>query len=323
MNVVVNSCLHPHVIYRLKGINPATGKHYTAASVEDLQKWTASSFEEMPVRCGKCYNCVKAKSRGLVARCVAESRMHSDSSFVTLTVDDDNISRIFGESHSLSHRPFQLFLKRLRKRFGVPGIKYMMCGEYGELSCRPHYHAILFGVPAFLWRDSGVQLNNGFGLVKLRDDNPVFHECWPFGQVYLGDVTPASVSYVCGYTMKQFVLGRDEKWYKARSLSPEYVRWSRRPGLGRSYFLKHGLDLVDFDRGESGVSIDGKRYYAGRYFADYLHLTYPHEYARLLSSYEPEFRDRVDEVRQVDKAIDSRNRRYDCSYFRDIQRKRL
>lgn len=303
--VQVNSCLHPQTIYRRVGVNPRTGKHYTAASVEDLQKWGPASFEAVPVRCGKCYNCIKAKSRGLMARCVAESRMHKDSAFVTLTVDDDNVDDVF-PGRSLLHRPYQLWFKRLRKMSGVVGLKYMMCGEYGELSMRPHYHCVLFGLPGYVWQDSHVPDDYGFGGVcKLRSDNPLFGDCWPYGNVYVGDVTPASVAYVCGYTCKQLLLGRDDVWYKSRSLAPEYVKWSRRPGLGRTYFEQYGLELVDYERGECGVDIDGHRYYAGRYFADWLRLTYPDHYDRLLGSYEQG----DSTLDDIDAAIDRRSRR--------------
>ena len=319
--LVLNSCLSPQVIYRRRGINPKTGKHFTAASVDDLHKWTFSAFEELPVRCGKCINCKKAKASSLIARCVAESRMHDDSAFITLTVDDGNIDRVFSNG-SLTHEPFQLWMKRLRKRLCSSGLKYMMCGEYGELSMRPHYHAIVFGVSPYEYSDS-VVIDTRFGTsYRQRFDNPVFQETWEYGQVYVGTVTPASVAYITGYTLKQELLGRDSDFYKSRNLLPEYVKWSRRPGLGQSYFMKYKLDLLDTERSEFGVSIDGKRLYAGRYFSDLLQLHYPEEYDKLLSSYGNDDSYYGDFERLRD-ALSARSRRLDYMVNNQTRSRRL
>ena len=43
----------------------------------------------------------------------------------------------------LKKSDFQKFIKRLRKDYDI---KYFACGEYGDKTLRPHFHAILFGV---------------------------------------------------------------------------------------------------------------------------------------------------------------------------------
>ena len=72
-------------------------------------------------------------------RCNHEASLYSVNSFVTLTYDDEHLPG----DQCLDHRDFQLFMKRLRKRFPS---RFFMCGEYGGLNGRPHYHSILFGV---------------------------------------------------------------------------------------------------------------------------------------------------------------------------------
>ena len=47
---------------------------------------------------------------------------------------------------SLRKRDFQLFMKRLRKKYSDDRIRFYACGEYGSETFRPHYHAILFGL---------------------------------------------------------------------------------------------------------------------------------------------------------------------------------
>lgn len=303
---VLLSCLNPTQGYRVRGINPDTGKKYGLLSADGLKKCLPQSVESVAFRCGKCINCLKYRGSVILARCVAESRMHDDSAFVTLTVSDDCLDKVFPNG-SLIHRPFQLFCKRLRKRVGAD-VKYIMCGEYGELSQRPHYHAIFFGLEPYKFTDTGVMRQDGLGFLKSRDDNPVFSESWPFGEVYCGSVTPASIAYVSGYTLKQYTLGRDDAWYKSRKLAPEYVKWSRRPGLGRSYFDTFGLLEHHGSRIDCGVPVNDRRVFPGRYYLDWLRLTSPENYDMLLSSYEQKsditpdmFRDLVaDRSRKVD-----------------------
>lgn len=276
-------CLNPTTGWRKRGINPLTGRKFGLCKADDVRSGMPFLFEEVAFRCGKCINCLKYRASVLLARCVAESYMHDDSAFVTLTVDDDNLQSVFPGA-SLVHKPFQDFFKRLRKRVG-PGVKYMMCGEYGEFSLRPHYHVLVFGVSPYHWNDTMRKLPNGLANRYDRVDNPVFSDSWPFGNVYCGNCTPASVAYVSGYTLKQFALRRDDTWYKSHRLSPEYVKWSRRPGLGSSYFdhydclVEHGTTV------QAGVPVNNRLLFPGRYFLDRLRLTSVDNYDKLLASY--------------------------------------
>ena len=79
-----------------------------------------------------------SQSRYLAVRCMHEASMHMFNSFVTLTYDDNHLP----EYNSLNYKHFQDFMKRLRKSNN--GVRFYMCGEYGEDFSRPHYHALLF-----------------------------------------------------------------------------------------------------------------------------------------------------------------------------------
>ena len=92
------------------------------------------------------------------------------------------------EPMSLNKREFQLFMKRLRKRFS--NVRYFMCGEYGDLFKRPHYHAILFGLD---FPDK--QLH------KIKDGmryytSDILHDLWPSGFNVISDVTFDTCAYV-------------------------------------------------------------------------------------------------------------------------------
>lgn len=318
------ACLNPSTGWRLRGVNPSTGKKYGLVSADFARQYPPFMLEEVAFRCGKCINCLKYRGSVLMARCIAESRLHVDNAFITLTVSDENLEQVFPGS-SLDHRPWQLFAKRLRKRVGGSSIKFLMCGEYGENTLRPHYHAVVFGVPAFVYEDSGVRRADGLKACRIRRDNPVFADCWPFGDVYCGRVEPASVAYVSGYSLKQYVLGRDDRWYKEHGLAPEYVKWSRRPGLGRDYFDK--FDLVDecVDAPWScGVPLDdGRRLFPGRYYLDWLRLTSPEYYDRLLSSYDSGNREGITTADSFSRLLAERDRSVDYLRNRVVCARRI
>ena len=78
---------------------------FAARSGQDLAR-------ELSLPCGQCVGCRLERSRQWAVRCVHESQMHDFSSFVTLTYNDDNCPV------SLDYGHYQLFMKRLRKKFG-------------------------------------------------------------------------------------------------------------------------------------------------------------------------------------------------------------
>lgn len=61
--------------------------------------------------------------------------------FLTLTYDEKHVPRAPG-GLSLRFYDIQLFCKRLRK--AKYKLKYIIVGEYGTTTHRPHYHAILW-----------------------------------------------------------------------------------------------------------------------------------------------------------------------------------
>ena len=95
-------------------------------------------IRRLALPCGRCVGCRLERSRQWAVRCMHEASMHMFNSFVTLTYDDDHLP----EYNSLNYKHFQDFMKRLRKSHN--GVRFYMCGEYGEDFSRPHYHALLF-----------------------------------------------------------------------------------------------------------------------------------------------------------------------------------
>lgn len=257
------SCLHPHIAFYDTRVTPAR------VVFKPRQEWLflglPAGVSSISIPCGKCFGCLKSRALDITVRAVAESRMHDFSSFVTLTVSDDELSFVF--PHGLEHRPFQLFAKRLRKKIGK--FSFLMCGEYGARTMRPHYHAVIFG---HRFVDSSVDTPS----VVLRD-------AWQHGNIMVDDVNSNRIAYVSGYTCKDYVLGRGKDFYNERGLGQPYIKWSRRPALGLTWLRKYYSDLVD-DHMQLSFVLDGKSFnFGGRYFLKKLALLSPADYDNIIA----------------------------------------
>lgn len=203
-------------------------------------------YSDLPVEvpCGQCIGCRLERSRQWAIRCTHEASLHPENCFITLTYDDQHLP----EDLSVNVRDWQLFMKRLRKRFG-PRIRFFHCGEYGEKFGRPHYHACLFN---FDFPDKQFW--------KTTNDNPLFtskilNELWPFGFSSIGTVTFESAAYVARYVMKKITGDAAEDHYEWVHPStgeiftrrPEYTTMSRRPGIGSRWLDNYRTDVYPHD----------------------------------------------------------------------------
>lgn len=196
--------------------------------------------------CGQCRGCRLERSRQWATRCLHEASLFRENAFVTLTFNDEHLPA----GASLDYRPFQLFLKRLRKFFAPLPVRFYMCGEYGSDFQRPHYHACLFGVDfqdKTLWKktDSGSKLYRSASLEKL----------WPFGFSSVGDVNFESAAYVARYIMKKINGDLADDHYRHVDLEtgevtdrrPEFTKMSLKPGIGARWFEKWQSDVYPHD----------------------------------------------------------------------------
>lgn len=216
----------------------------------------------MRVPCGKCAGCLAEVRRRWSVRCFHESQMHVESSFITLTYDDDHLP----EGGTLVLGDLQKFLKRLRRRLEKVGVRvrYFACGEYGERGHRPHYHVLLFG---YSFPDR-VELRGRSGSHKLYRSS-VLDAAWSvrgvsLGFASVGNVTAESAAYVAGYVDKKVLGALAPEHYGIRT--PEFAVMSRRPGIGAAWYEKFGDDTFKHD----GVLVGGRLLQPPRYY-DQLH----------------------------------------------------
>lgn len=187
-------CFHPLPAWRTRGGEVRLGKE-------------PPDSEHLSLPCGSCLGCRQSTARAWALRCHLELQDHPAAVFTTLT---------YADSPQLLWKPdLQLWLKRLRKKMAATRIRFFAVGEYGEVTQRPHYHAILYGL--------------------CCDHREQIEQTWQHGHTHTVPVTPAAIAYVAGYCQKKI------GWRLTRQVDsstgevlyePPFREMSRRPGIG-------------------------------------------------------------------------------------------
>lgn len=227
------SCYYP-----LQGYRTPDGVVFSELSRHDI-------LGSIEIPCGQCIGCRMRRASDWTLRCMHEASLHKTNCFVTLTYARDRLP----PGASLDHRDYQLFLKRLRKQFHPHKVRYYMCGEYGPLNLRPHFHANLFGIN---FSDRIPAGKSASGAVYYS--SPTLDKLWGLGRASVQDLTAETAGYCARYIMKK-QLGRDsEKHYESVDADgvltrrkPEYAAMSLRPGIGHGWFKKFGGDVYPHD----------------------------------------------------------------------------
>lgn len=202
------------------------------------------------VPCGQCTFCRKMKALNTAVRIVCESTMHEKNCFLTLTY---NVS-----PHTLVLDHVQKFMKRFRKRLEPLKIRHYGVGEYGGRRQRPHWHIIIFG----WYPDLEDRYTVRSGLVGSHTVDQAWADFHPmFGFNSIGEVTPASASYVGQYAQKKITGERQKDSYtvpkhvdtETGEIVEEYVAqpeigfMSKRNGIGYTWFEKYVNDVFPAD----------------------------------------------------------------------------
>ena len=173
-------------------------------------------------------------------RAYHESTLHDQNSFITLTYDDDHLPK----DGCIDKKHLQDFFKRLRRDLPPGTVRYIACGEYGEQTRRPHYHAILFGLDF---------LHDKITIDDSLYTSPTLERFWGQGHVSIAPVTMASICYVCGYVMKKI------------NDADTFNLMSRRPGIGHDWLKQYKSDLSR----TGSVTIEGREYPVPKRYLDW------------------------------------------------------
>lgn len=223
------SCYHPLKAFRCADggvVFHATARHDVVANLE--------------LACGKCIGCRIRRAQDWAIRCTHEAQGWKENSFVTLTYADENLPK----DGSLDHSHFQAFIKRTRSRL-PQRVRFFMCGEYGEETARPHYHAIIFNAEFRPWKIEGKSgSNNDFY------SNSLLTELWGQGHCTVQPLNAQTVGYCTRYVLDKLTGDLAAQTYGTRT--PPYCAVSLKPGIGALWYESFGKekarqDFVIFD----------------------------------------------------------------------------
>lgn len=252
------ACTHPRPAWRhpnntLKDVDADTGviENFTPGVPQGIRFKQTPGWDTIYVPCGKCEGCRADQAKMWAIRCYHEASLYNKNCFLTLTYDDDHLPPD-GKIHK---EHLQKFFRALRDRGHK--IRYFACGEYGELTRRPHYHAIVFGED---FKDGHIeQIGRTTTATKYSTGegtyvSPILRQCWvdasppgpptSRGYVQAAEINMATICYVCGYTAKK--IGDPDV----------FTLMSRRPGIGHRWLDCFKDDLLK----TNSVTIEGKEY---------------------------------------------------------------
>ncbi len=226
----------------------------------------------MEVACGQCLGCRLDRTLMWAMRIVHESCLYEDNCFVTFTYrgKDDCTEEQFKKGHyvpddySLNYYHFRDFIKRLRKHFSQK-IRYFHCGEYGDESLRPHYHACLFNVS---FKDQTIYRQEQ-GLTTY--ESPTLSNLWPYGFCTIGELNYETAAYTAGYILKKIngaqaaeTYLRNDEYGVAFWVKSPYITMSLKPGIGADFYEKYKNDFFPSDESPvpgKGIIKKVPRYY--------------------------------------------------------------
>lgn len=178
------------------------------------------------VPCRNCWQCNENRVNSLVGRCVAEQQFSNVAYAVTLTYRDGEAG-----ASELLYGDFQLFMKRLKRKFDV---RFIVGGEYGTEKGRAHWHAVLF------FKDKGPDLvpapkDNSW---EIALDRNIHWKPWPRGFVFFQKPNADSTAAL-RYPMKYSI--PDSKQQSNKTM----LQMSKKPLLGYDFICEYAQRFVD------------------------------------------------------------------------------
>lgn len=288
-----------------KGADFPGYEHFEKLNQKNAKSEYDYRYEYQKIPCKWCAGCQETYSKQWAARCMLEAAAWKENYFLTLTYNDMNIPRddelvnkrtgeIFlndnWEQGHLEPEDVTLFLKRLRKHwkkeYNHDNIRFYLCGEYGGQTQRPHYHAIMFNLPIKPENLKVYKIDKATGNVTYTCKE--IEDIWGKGFITIGEVNWDTCAYVARYVMKKMKGWHSDESYYEKGMSPEYVRMSRKPGIGLDFFTKNFQEIYEHDE----IIIKGRK-------EQITAIKPPEYYDRLFRNNHPETMDAIKERRKI------------------------
>lgn len=217
------TCFTPVDAWMSERVNDKGNSYVTFSKSE------ADMTAPIEITCGKCDGCLLDKRKRLGVQVYHEAQMTDFKCMATLTYDEDHNPGVIRKEDG------QKFIKRMRNWPNSLNFKYLIAGEYGERTHRPHFHMAIIGHD-FL---------GGPDCQTLGEDqysNKLLTDIWGMGAVHIVPLTIERCMYVTGYCMKK--MGEDDSWS------------SHSTHLGKTWLAKYWRDIANTGQ----VIINGQSY---------------------------------------------------------------
>lgn len=158
--------------------------------------------------CGKCWECRKQNSRQWLVRMSEETRDNPNAIFVTLTIDDENYTKLVKkinnkDENAIATEAVKQFVNRIKNKH-KKRIKHWLITEIGHTNTeRVHLHGII-------WDNEAT--------IKTK-------EHWKYGYVFIGEyVNEKTIGYITKYITK---IDEEHRNFNGKILCS--------PGIGKNY----------------------------------------------------------------------------------------
>jgi hypothetical protein len=236
---------------------------------------TVNILKPFNLPCSKCIGCRLNYARSWALRCELEAFAHKDNCFITLTFSNEMLQKR-ENPHSVDVNDFQKFMKRFRKKYNK-NIRFFHCGEYGEKTYRPHYHALIFG------HDFRIKTKTNT-VEKYGKKYPLYNssdlcELWPFGHSTVGELNFDTASYTARYVTKKIKgdvsnIHINPETGEVSKINDVYCTMSTGrktgDGIGAKYYHEHKDQIYgnDFIVNGNGIKMKPPRYFDKLYEID-------------------------------------------------------
>ena len=273
------------------------------------------------IPCGQCHECRLEYSRVWANRCVMEASLYSPDRnwFVTLTYAPEKAEHLktpcSGCRLSLNKTDSQSFMKRLRRYFEYhydeKNIRFFMCGEYGDLNDRPHYHFLLFNCPIPDLKKVAI---NKFG--DSLYCSKIIEDLWSFGLVCIAPLNWTTAAYTARYVMKKQTGKKALETYTRYGLQDPFTLSSRNPGIAAGFFEENYEQIYEYmEQNEDDQPIFRDKIILPSVHRSLNAIKPPRYFDKLLAKVDP---DRIDVIKEVrarfaQKLYDERHKASDYS----------
>ena len=251
------------------------------------------------INCRHCFACSLNYSAEWATRIMFEAKYHEHNYFITLTYDEEHLpikeKMQMGEwefendgtwTGTLEPDHMDKFKKSLRRYLEYhkkhQGVKIFYCGEYGETTGRPHYHAILMNCPLDITQFYDTHIDKNY---KAHWKSKEIDKLWKHGIHDIAECEWSCAAYVARYCAKKWNKQADPLEYYSMGKIPEFVRMS--DNIGIQYFQEHKDEIYKTD----SVIIKSIKGRTGTFKP-------PKAYDKLLEKENPELYDKIKESRK-------------------------